>query len=470
MTSKTNFTAEHSPEAMASMADIGRGIDQAIGRLSPPALGLPTIQIVSRSDDTDLGRGTGAPAPQIDESLIDLPAPPAVSALPVPPVENAPPKRSAPPLPELKPLRKEAEAIERAIQKATKARELAGVDGDIREGVRAIDEVGRSFDRMKNPLTDGIMEAERHTLWSRFLDAARVGGFVGSGVARKAGFLPGILAGAGTMASTFGGFLFYDAGHPDPFTMSEISERNLRGWGELAELALSSESALTPADRAFLFQQFQAAWIAWNYFLQTLLENIESPDDSPEAAALRSDSLEILPKIISDTEEGLELYRRLLPDDVQNLNRNSLDKAIELRNGVDYSGSPSQHSDQAFNRDRMSHHPSVSTGVSPAAFAYRSSLARHAMLQPASYTMPLSPGALHAESDQPTRPETAARATLEELMERVLDRLSEPLRLDPVRLEVRLLDDRVIARRLDGNRSVDVDLSRGYRMVGYISV
>lgn len=48
--------------------------------------------------------------------------------------------------------------------------------------------------------------------------------------------------------------------------------------------------------------------------------------------------------------------------------------------------------------------------------------------------------------------------------------LSEPFRLDPVRLEVRLLDDRVIARRLDGNRSVDVDLSRGYRMVGYISV
>ena len=55
-------------------------------------------------------------------------------------------------------------------------------------------------------------------------------------------------------------------------------------------------------------------------------------------------------------------------------------------------------------------------------------------------------------------------------MERVLDRLNQALRRDPVRLEVRLLDDRVIARRLDGNRSVNVDLSRGYRMVGYISV
>jgi hypothetical protein len=60
--------------------------------------------------------------------------------------------------------------------------------------------------------------------------------------------------------------------------------------------------------------------------------------------------------------------------------------------------------------------------------------------------------------------------TLRGLLEAVLYRLSQPLRIDPVRLEVRLLDDRVIARRLDGNRSVDVDLSRGYRMVGYLSV
>ena len=51
----------------------------------------------------------------------------------------------------------------------------------------------------------------------------------------------------------------------------------------------------------------------------------------------------------------------------------------------------------------------------------------------------------------------------------LLESLAVRLR-DPVRLEVRVLDDRVIARRLDGNRSVDVDLSRGYRMVGYISV
>ena len=60
--------------------------------------------------------------------------------------------------------------------------------------------------------------------------------------------------------------------------------------------------------------------------------------------------------------------------------------------------------------------------------------------------------------------------TVRDLLEAVLHRLSQPLRIDPVRLEVRLLDDRVIARRLDGNRSVDVDLTRGYRMVGYISV
>jgi hypothetical protein len=169
---------------------------------------------------------------------------------------------------------------------------------------------------------------------------------------------------------------------------------------------------------------------------------------------LRSDSLEILPKIISDTEEGLELYRQLLPEDVQKLNREYLNRAIRLRNGVDYSGSPLPHT----------------LGVLPASFAYKSSVARDSVLQPASYTMPMSLGAPPAESDLPTRPETATRATIEELMERVLLRLSEPLRLDPVRLEVRLLDDRVIARRLDGNRSVEVDLSRGYRMVGYLSV
>ena len=60
----------------------------------------------------------------------------------------------------------------------------------------------------------------------------------------------------------------------------------------------------------------------------------------------------------------------------------------------------------------------------------------------------------------------------QEQFERVLDLMESMIaRLrEPVRLEVRLLDDRVIARRLDGNRSVDVDLSRGYRMVGYISV
>ena len=58
-----------------------------------------------------------------------------------------------------------------------------------------------------------------------------------------------------------------------------------------------------------------------------------------------------------------------------------------------------------------------------------------------------------------------SREALDQMFRMLVDRLREP-----VRLEVRLLDDRVIARRLDGNRAVSVDLSRGYRMVGYISV
>jgi hypothetical protein len=470
MTSRTNLTAKQSPEAVASMAGIGRSIDQAIGRLSPPALGLPTIQIVSRSDDTDRGRGSGSAPPQIEKSLIDLPAAPAVSAPPAPPAESAPPQRSAPPLPRLKPLRKEADAIEKAIQQATKARELAGVDGNIREGVRAIEKVGRSFDRMNNPLTDGVMESERPTVRSRIADSARVGGFVGSGVARASGFLPGIVAGAGTTAGVFGGYLLYDELNPDPFTMADISRQDLTGWKRWAEKALSTGSELSPEARAFLFQEFQAAWINWSSFLEELVKNIESPDTSPEAAALRSDSLEILPKIISDAEEGLEWYGKLLPDDVQNWNRAILDHAIRLGDEADYSGSPSQDRDYASNPGQRSHHPIVSPDVSPAAFGYKSSLAQESALQAASYRMPLSFSSPPAESGRFAQPETAARVTLEQLMERMLDRLNQPLRLDPVRLEVRVLDDRVIARRLDGNRSVDVDLSRGYRMVGYISV
>jgi hypothetical protein len=198
----------------------------------------------------------------------------------------------------------------------------------------------------------------------------------------------------------------------------------------LAELALNSEKESTQADRDFLFLQFQVAWGAWNSFLERLVRNIESPDDSPEAEALRSDSLEILPRIISDAEKGLEFYKRLLPDDVRNLNQQTLEKAIRLRNRVDYSGSPSQDRDSAFNPSTPFHHPTVPPGVSPASFTDATSLARDSTLQPASYTMPMSLGTPPAGTDQPTQPEAAARATLEELVGRVLHRLSEPLRLD----------------------------------------
>jgi hypothetical protein len=71
-------------------------------------------------------------------------------------------------------------------------------------------------------------------------------------------------------------------------------------------------------------------------------------------------------------------------------------------------------------------------------------------------------------SSEPDTTETVRPISLEalnEMLRMLMDRLREP-----VRLELRLLDDRVIARRLDGNRAVSVDLSRGYRMVGYITV
>lgn len=73
----------------------------------------------------------------------------------------------------------------------------------------------------------------------------------------------------------------------------------------------------------------------------------------------------------------------------------------------------------------------------------------------------LTPTSYHPPS--PSAP--VAEVPLEQLMQLVLARLKEP-----VRLEVRVLDDRVIARRLDGNRGVSVDMSRGPRMIGYVNI
>jgi hypothetical protein len=229
MTSRAKVT---SADALASMAGIGQAIDRAIGRASVRDLGLPTIQVVARSEDIARNGGETSPGPQREKRLIDLAPPAAESASPSSPVETAPPKKNLPPLPELKPLRKEAQSIEEAIRQATKARELAGVDGDIREGVRAIEEVGRSFDRMNNPLTDGVREYEPRGFWTR------------AGIARTIGWAAGLIAeriakgsgnkvSTGTAAGVFGLLSVFDEFNPDPFTMGEISQRTIRDLGRV---------------------------------------------------------------------------------------------------------------------------------------------------------------------------------------------------------------------------------------------
>jgi hypothetical protein len=78
---------------------------------------------------------------------------------------------------------------------------------------------------------------------------------------------------------------------------------------------------------------------------------------------------------------------------------------------------------------------------------------------------PVNPGISSYSPDRVSYNSMQLFEGLEQMLRPLIDRLKEP-----VRLEVRLLDDRVIARRLDGNRAVSVDLSRGYRLVGYIPV
>jgi hypothetical protein len=68
---------------------------------------------------------------------------------------------------------------------------------------------------------------------------------------------------------------------------------------------------------------------------------------------------------------------------------------------------------------------------------------------------PVNPHISSYSPDQVSYSSMQSLEGIEQMLRPLIDRLKEP-----VRLEVRLLDDRVIARRLDGNRAVSVDLSR----------
>jgi hypothetical protein len=233
------------------------------------------------------------------------------------------------------------------------------------------------------------------------------------------------------------------------------SPRDLKNWSAERRDGLEEMTERYPDSDdsdAIVNPFFAHAWLEWQRALRELIEDIESPDKSPEAERQRDESLRVLPDVLEDLERAMELYRdrhegREAPFDYQ-----LLDRAKDLLNRTP--SEPELHPSPTDENgsDLLSRRSGGSHGRD-------TDYDNDDFLALASY----STRGDQARSELDQAKERFDRAL--DIMESVLARMREP-----VRLEVRVLDDRVIARRLDGNRSVDVDLSRGYRMVGYISV
>jgi hypothetical protein len=197
---------------------------------------------------------------------------------------------------------------------------------------------------------------------------------------------------------------------------------------------------------------FAHAWLEWQRALRELIEDIDSSDKSPEAERQRDESLRVLPDVLEDLERAMELYRERYDGREAPFDQELLDRAKDLLHRPSHG--PERHPDpiEEDGSDLLSRR-------SGGSHSRDSDYSNEDFLALASHSMHDNQG----RSDLDRAKERFDRAL--DIMESVMVRLREP-----VRLEVRVLDDRVMARRLDGNRSVDVDLSRGYRMVGYISV
>lgn len=445
--------------ALKGLAHLGRAIDAAIRPVALASLGLPRVPVGARLGNP-LGNNAG---------LINVNSPGA-GADPADPgntetdgaqqasysVPEPQPPSIVPALPGLESLRWLSRSIAEALSFSLAPKletytqaikdcctKLGEAAAELTKAVASIETISKAIEACKctslsdeikkrvDPITDGLRELPKPDLEDRFRIARNIGALIGTIVGAIFGRQAGAAAGLGVTGTVLGALRLYDELNPDPFTMRERSRRELKGLEELSEPALhpGPDSNLDNYD-SFLFHFFDAGWRTWNSFLEELIRNIESPRDDPEANALRYDSLEVLPDIIKDYEESIELYRRLHGGESPKIDRRILDKAIELRKqGVDAPGPTSRYESGA---------PSA--------------------LHPASYGPPSQPALPPAS---PAVPETS----LEQLMQLVIARLKEP-----VRLEIRVLDDRVIARRLDGNRGVSVDFSRGPRMIGYVPV
>ncbi|MCI0430678.1 MAG: hypothetical protein L0210_09080, partial [Rhodospirillales bacterium] len=313
-------------EAMASLANLGRVIDRAIPRASLASLGLPRIPAAVRFsapsvsgvnpgagalDLAHLDNGT-AESDSSGQAQQNATSPASTSSFP--PLPAIKPLRPFPPLPGVKPL----QGLDQAISNLTRpiddcCSKLSEAVGEMKKAVASIETISKAIEACKcttlpdevkktlDRITDGIREAAKPNL----ADRVEIAGAIGTALATITSFFSGLafgsLLGLGATGTILGGFAYYDHLNPDPFEMRERSRRDLEGLEKLSEPYRHPGPESNPNSfPTFPYHYFRRSL---DSFLEELIRNIESPEDSPEARALRHDSLEVLPDIIKDYED-----------------------------------------------------------------------------------------------------------------------------------------------------------------------
>ncbi len=288
-----------------------------------------------------------------------------------------------------------------------------------------------------------IREATRLSPLDQVSIIDMISGWIAKGVALRNGM--GLLF--GNLLGTWVAMEFAHLGevfrrlNADPSDLKNWSAERIEGREELNSRYPESQGA----DDSILDAFSDQAWREWQRALRELLDNIESSDTGHDAQKLREDSLRVLPDVVEDIQRAMELHRDRHDGQDAPLDRELLDKAIDLLHGAPPAPEEPQPAPDL--------EPGVEDGSDLMSRRHGAGVENEAgLLSTASYST--HDGRAVADPHR-----------IEALMEAVLARLQQP-----VRLEISVLDDRVSARRLDGNRGVSVDLSRGYRLVGYVSI
>ncbi len=435
--------------ALAALAQIGRAIDQAIRRATLPSLGLPRVNPLGSNAGlrqaslpgagVDPGVADSAETNGGQQALYSVPAPQPPSIVPA--------------LPGLESLR----ALSQSIADALSAMLLPTLDGISRSIAECCAKIGQTIGEackcagVPVEMTKAIERIERSIAkasefgWDdvlRFaLPVAGIAATIAAGVAvaLAAPELAAVVA-AAVAAVTVAKFLKW-------FTIKKLLEEDSpedidKSTDDMLDDARNMDKSPVKGRqrpfRAYPYDQrldtLRGHIRDFESKLERLREIIEDPEaeTDSEKHILREDAERIVPSVKSKFEELQRLYEELTKEPP------SLDPELQewLRGRDEQNDGP----------------PPVGPEYDPEAVPVPGPISS------------LPPGIA------PASVATPGGMPLERLMELVLARLTEPVRLDPVRLEVRVLDDRVTARRLDGNRGVSVDFSRGPRMVGYISV